>query len=203
MTSLKSQKDKYTNTLYKLCTTEWRLYRHMQSYLWYAYKKPVPCCWQLLTLLPSHHPPSPWHPQLLRAACPRHVSLWDTPCHYHTRCHIVTVRSWGRIQTLNNQRGWCWHSIVSLLNSITKYTCQKCLRASQADIIGHNHWKSGITFVSRLVGHPRTWALKKFKTSWNSLLWQAIAVFHPDKVGQTEFMQELAYVTASRHIPTA
>jgi hypothetical protein len=71
-------------------------------------------------------------------------------------------------------------------------------RHSRILMAGKQDW-----YLCHSAGHPRTWTLHKFKTYRNSILWQAIAVFHPEDVGATliEFTQKLAYVTASRRNP--
>lgn len=63
-----------------------------------------------------------------------------------------------------------------------------------------NSWKSGLVSVTQLVIREYRYTLEKLRASGNSVLRQAIAVFHPEEVGPIliEFMQELAYVT-QRH----
>jgi hypothetical protein len=124
-------------------------------------------------------------------------------CMYTEEADSVIVRSWGPTQTWTTHRGWRWDASVLVLNSLTNIYMSKELFARVASRQSRflTTGEAGLVSVTQLVVREQTFT--KFKTSENSLLWQAIAVFHPKEVGPTliEFKQKLAYVTAWQRNP--
>jgi hypothetical protein len=69
----------------------------------------------------------------------------------------VIIRSWGRTQTGTTHRGWRWDVSVSVLNSLTKYACQR----NFAGVASRHSWISttaegGLVPVTQLVIREQT-----------------------------------------------